>query len=98
MVLMPPMSERRYARRAEYAVYRMAIAINRMRATASSPVEWESAIKWATAWGMAMRTGPRCRRASMCPYRGQACTLGKANRPFFGTSAEFPDPPVGLRL
>ena len=98
MVLMPPPTESLYASRADYAVYRMEIAISRMHAAASSPREWESALKWATAWGLATRTGPRCRRAHTCKYRTDACKLGKANRAFFGTWTEFPDPLVGREL
>jgi hypothetical protein len=71
-----------HAKRADYALARMDAAYKRMNTTALWDDEWESALKWATAWGVAIRTGPRCARAKTCKYRSDACRLGKSNRPF----------------
>lgn len=76
------MMENQFSKRAEYALSRMDAAFKRMNQTTLYENEWESAFKWASAWGLAIRTFPRCRHADSCAYRSAACRLGKDNRPF----------------
>lgn len=67
--------------RADYAAHRMSQAIKRMGDTSLSSGEWESALKWATVWGMATRMCSRCRSTDMCTYPTCACGLDKDDRP-----------------
>lgn len=71
--------------RADYAGRRMAAAIKRMGDTSLSSREWESALKWATVWGMATRMCSRCRSTGMCAPTAQTCGPDKDDRTNSGT-------------
>lgn len=57
--------------RTEYALYRMTLAVDRMNETPYLE-EWELALRWATAWGIAGRQ-------EKSPRHGQA---GRRNHHF----------------
>lgn len=73
--------EQQHKSRTEYAGRRMAAALKRMGDVSLSSREWELALRWATAWGMAVRTGPRC-RCPGCATRIEARGLDKSARRF----------------
>ena len=78
------MLERPRKSRTEYAGRRMAAAVKRMGDVSLSSSEWEVALRWATVWGMAMRTGPRCHHADAWAEHTETCGLDETDRAFSG--------------
>lgn len=60
-------------KRAAYALLRMDEAIKRMNGARMEEGEWESARKWAGAWGDVLRTPAPCTRARQCDWRTAGC-------------------------
>lgn len=78
------MHEHTHKSRTEYASRRMAAAVERMGDVSLTSREWELALRWATAWGMAMRTGPRCNCPEDCALRAETCGQDRSDRRFSG--------------
>jgi hypothetical protein len=61
--------------RAEYAMLRMTLAQRRMLLAIGYDDEWETAYRWATAWGRAIKMAPRCPHVATCRYYSDACPI-----------------------